>query len=231
MSQQPFPGLGRVKAILFDLDGTLVEADGAAMEVVLGRFPGGRGLGALLRQVLFLAEDAVHWVVIVLDRLAMDDETLRLMGFLRTIVPANHSHQPVLIRDVRQLLNGLCARYRLGLVTTRSRSRALEILRQVGLNEHFQVIVSRDDTARLKPSPEPVLYAARALGVAPWECIMVGDTWVDVASAREAGAYAVAVLCGFGGSRELAGADLVLGTTGDLGPVLLGYNGLASPAA
>jgi FMN phosphatase YigB (HAD superfamily) len=39
--------LGQVKAILFDLDGTLIEADGAAMEVVLARFPGGRSLGTL----------------------------------------------------------------------------------------------------------------------------------------------------------------------------------------
>ncbi len=231
MSQQPFPGLGRVRAILFDLDGTLIEADGAAMEVVLGRFPGGRSLGALLRQALFLAEDAAHRVVILLDRLTMDDEAFRLMGFLRSVVPANHSHRPVLLQGVRELLSGLHVYYRLGLVTTRSRSRAAWILQQVGLNEYFQVIVSRDDTARLKPSGEPVLYAARALEVAPWECIMVGDTWVDVASAREAGAYAVAVLCGFGKSQELAGTDLVLGTTGDLGPALLGDNGLASPAA
>jgi len=217
--------LGQVKAILFDLDGTLIEADGAAMEVVLTRFPGGRSLGTLLRRAMFLAEDAAHWAVTLLDRLKMDDETFRLVGLLRSVVPANGSHRPALIQGVRELLSGPCARYRLGLVTTRSRSRALEILQQTGLQEHFQVIVSRDDTARLKPSPEPVLYAARALAVAPWECIMVGDTWVDVASAREAGAYAVAVLCGFGESQELAGADLVLGTTGDLGPVLLGDNG------
>ncbi|MEW6231481.1 MAG: HAD-IA family hydrolase [Chloroflexota bacterium] len=219
--------LGQVKAILFDLDGTLIEADGAAMEVVLARFPGGRSLGTLLRRAMFLAEDAAHWAVILLDRLKMDDEAFRLMEFLRSVVPANDAHRPALIQGVRELLSGLGVYYRLGLVTTRSRSRALRILQHIGLDEHFQVIVSRDDTARLKPSPEPVLYAAPALAVAPGECLMVGDTWVDVASAREAGAYAVAVLCGFGESRELAGADLVLDTTGDLGPVLLGDNGLA----
>jgi ribonucleotide monophosphatase NagD (HAD superfamily) len=79
------------------------------------------------------------------------------------------------------------------------------------------VVVTREDTWRLKPHPEPIRYAAGQLGVAIERCLMVGDTGVDVRAAKAAGARAVGVLCGFGERGDLAGADLILESPAELG--------------
>jgi phosphoglycolate phosphatase-like HAD superfamily hydrolase len=70
----------------------------------------------------------------------------------------------------------------------------------------------------MKPHPEPLLFAAREMGVQPEECLMIGDTTIDIRTGKSAGAQTVGVLCGFGTERELvaAGAGLVLPTTSDL---------------
>ena len=66
------------------------------------------------------------------------------------------------------------------------------------------VVISRDDTPHLKPHPTPIRLAAVRLSLLPEQCVMVGDTGVDVRSAKAAGALAVGVLCGFGERQDLA---------------------------
>ena len=63
--------------------------------------------------------------------------------------------------------------------------------------------------------PDPILFAARQMGVPPETCLMIGDTTVDMRAGKAAGAKTVGVLCGFGQEAELhhAGADLILATT------------------
>jgi phosphoglycolate phosphatase len=74
----------------------------------------------------------------------------------------------------------------------------------------------------MKPHPEPLLYAAKAMGVQPSECLMIGDTTIDVRTGLAAGAQTVGVLCGFGTENELveAGVQMLLRTTSDLLNVL-----------
>jgi phosphoglycolate phosphatase-like HAD superfamily hydrolase len=85
----------------------------------------------------------------------------------------------------------------------------------------FDVLVTRESVRRLKPHPEPILKAARALGLSPQETIMVGDTSLDMRSAKAAGAQAVGVLCGLGMVDDLERADLIIAHTSDLAPHLL----------
>jgi phosphoglycolate phosphatase len=75
-----------------------------------------------------------------------------------------------------------------------------------------------EDTYRLKPHPAPLRHAAAQLNIPIQNCLMVGDTTVDVLAGRRAGAQSVAVLCGFGERRELerAGAHLILDSTAEL---------------
>jgi phosphoglycolate phosphatase len=120
------------------------------------------------------------------------------------------------------MLAALEPRYRLAIVTTRQAHDARAFLRQHGLEDAFEAVVTSETTWRLKPHPAPVVAAARQLGVPAERCVMVGDTTVDVKAGRRAGAWAVGVLCGFGERRELerAGAHLILETTPQLGSIL-----------
>ena len=62
----------------------------------------------------------------------------------------------------------------------------------------------------MKPHPMPVRMAAEQLGVDAEQCIMVGDTSVDIRAGKAAGALAVGVRCGFGQDGDFHEADLVL---------------------
>jgi N-acetyl-D-muramate 6-phosphate phosphatase len=71
-------------------------------------------------------------------------------------------------------------------------------------------MVTRDEVRQIDPHPMPVRLASQELGLAPSQCVLVGDTDADVRSAKAAGALSVGVLCGFGERADFEEADLVL---------------------
>jgi len=127
-----------------------------------------------------------------------------------------------MISGVGDMLPALGERYKLAVVTTRDRRDSEAFLDQYGLRDLFEALATSESTWRLKPHPAPVRYAAKQLGVPVERCVMVGDTTVDVKSARRAGARAVGVLCGFGEREELerAGAHVILAHTPQLTSLL-----------
>jgi len=237
LDREPFPDEGRaqeraarelrpgeIDAILFDLDGTLVATDDAAVSNLAHRLrpvrwllPGRDPVGAARRLIMGL-ERPGSGLVSLLDRVGLDDNLFGLGDRLRRLRGLSAPPDFHAIDGVEPMLDELSQRYRLGIVTTRSRRHAQAFLEQESLAGMVQVIASREDTRRLKPHPSPVLYAAKEMGVPIERCLMVGDTTVDIEAACSAGAWAVGVLCGFGQRQELeeAGADLILDTTADL---------------
>jgi phosphoglycolate phosphatase len=120
---------------------------------------------------------------------------------------------------VEELILNLSGRYLLGIVTIRSRYHLEQFMaRFPAIAGAFNATSGLQDTRRVKPHPEPVYAMSRRLGVSPEECLVVGDTPVDIRCGRRAGAYTAGVLCGFGRRDELqkAGADIILDTTADL---------------
>ena len=110
----------------------------------------------------------------------------------------------------------------LGVVSARDERSSRAFIDQHNLSKTFKVVVTSQTVRHTKPFPDPMIYAAEALRVAPENCLMVGDTTVDMRSAKLAGMQAAGVLCGFGRQKELlrAGADVLLDTTADLVDVL-----------
>ena len=215
---------GEIDAILFDLDGTLIETDDDAVETLARRLAPfrkllpGRDPHRAARHILMALEGPANSFLTVLDRLGLDDNFLAMadrVGQLRGLsTPANF--RPV--EGTQEMLRDLSYRYHLGIVTTRSRLQAEAFLEQERLTDLFQVVTGREDTFRIKPHPSPIRHAAEELGVPVERCLMVGDTQEDMWAARAAGARAVGVLCGFGSENELerAGANLVVKTTAQL---------------
>ena len=107
-------------------------------------------------------------------------------------------------------------------ISTGGAPRVERFLEHYGVRKHFAAVVGAQTTRRMKPHPEPLLFAAKAMGVPPEACLMIGDTTIDIRTGVAGGAQTVGVLCGFGTERELrdAGAGLILRTTSDLLAVL-----------
>lgn len=210
-----------IDAVLFDLDGTLMDTDDQVVESLALQLQrlGWPALYRSARRLVMMAETPLNGLMTVLDALGLDAPVLRVRSLLR-----NTSEEPDyrLMTGARAMLADLKRRYQLAIVTTRGRQDAEAFLAQHDLRDAFDVVVTRESTWRLKPHPAPIREAADQLGVSAQRCAMVGDTTVDVRSAKRAGAKAVAVTCGFGRKSELerAEADVILDRVSDLSSCL-----------
>lgn len=227
-TNEPVPAWAKeIEAILFDLDGTLIDTDDQAIRF-LARFivPLARFLpltpDAMARRLLMLAETPGNRLVALFDRVGLDDNVFAIGDTLRSWRGLHPRPNLPLVDGARPILTALSAHYRLGIVTTRGRRDADAFLVQHSLAPLFDVVVTRESTPRLKPHPAPVQMAARTLGMPPDRCLMVGDTIPDVLSARAAGTWVVAALSGFGERDELerAGAHAVIQSVAHLGQIL-----------
>jgi HAD superfamily hydrolase (TIGR01509 family) len=227
MAQASEGWAGQIRAILFDLDGTLIDTDDQAVALMarffnpLGRFSP-LVSNAWARRAVMWAETPGNLLMTLFDAVGLDDNLFAVGDTLRRWRGLRPRLNLPLIPGADPVLHALSGRYRLGIVTTRGRRDAMAFLVQHNLGHLFEVIITRESTLRLKPHPAPVRLAAAKLGLSPQECLMVGDTTPDMRSARAAGAWAVGTLSGFGGQAELlrAGAHAVVPSVAELGQLL-----------
>jgi HAD superfamily hydrolase (TIGR01509 family) len=128
-----------------------------------------------------------------------------------------------MVPGVKEMLERLHGEYPMTVVSARDDNSTRAFLNQFELTGYFQEIVTAITAEHTKPYPDPILYAAEKMGVPPENCLMIGDTTVDIRAGKAAGTQTVGVLCGFGERDELErrGADLILDNTSELGDVLL----------
>ena len=210
----------KVQAILFDLDGTLMDTDDQAVEKLAHRLQRLRWPHPhrTARRLIMASETPANILITLLDMLGLDAPLMAFANRLRRW-RGLHTHSDFrIMADAQEMLTAMNGRYRLAVVTTRGQAETKAFLDQHNLHDTFETLVTRESTWRLKPHPAPIRHAAQLLGVPVESCVMVGDTTVDVKSARRAGAWAVAVLCGFGERKELerAGAHVILEHTSHL---------------
>lgn len=198
-----------IDAILFDLDGTLVDsvpdlaAATDAMLIELGRPPAGE---ALVRE----------WVGNGAERLVKRALTGEMEG-----EPSEADLQrafPLFMEQYQQHLDGQSRLYpgvqeclaelqdrglALALVTNKPERFIGPLLAALGIADVFAVVVGGDTLAQRKPHPAPLLHAARQLGVEPAAALMVGDSRNDVVAARRAGMPVVCVPYGYNHGEDI----------------------------
>lgn len=218
----------RIRAVFFDIDGTLSDTDDAYLDHLQRQtrpftlLLGGRNQRPLLRRWMMITEKTASHLYSLADRMGIDKQIDDMLNWLSRL---RGTHQPDWFRlmdGVAPMLEALAQRFPLAIVTSRSQHSAETFLAEFGLRSHFRVVISALSAPRIKPDPAPVLAAAGALGIPGDACLMVGDTRADILAGRRAGAQTAGVLCGFGLRTDLerAGADAILDTTADL-PSLL----------
>jgi HAD superfamily hydrolase (TIGR01509 family) len=215
-----------VAALLLDLDGTLVENDREQIAHLAARL-------ALLRRILprFEPDRAARRLLMTGDLLINDFSMLlgplrlrrpfyQIFDRLRIVQGHAATARYVPVPGSLEMLAGLARSYPLALVTSRNASDAQTYLKQFGLADTFQVVVTRDDLRQLKPHPAPFNLAAKRLGINPTACVLIGDTSLDLRAGRGSGAMVIGVLSGLGSSHDLRLADLVIPSIADLGQYL-----------
>jgi HAD superfamily hydrolase (TIGR01509 family) len=131
---------------------------------------------------------------------------------------AYEKEAPALLPGARKVVERLSREFELGIVTSGNRPRVRRQLRRFKLTSHFSALVCAEDAARRKPHPAPLQLALRHLGLAPEECIYVGDSPEDIEMARRARVRAIGVRGPFPTAERVIAArpDLMLDSIEDL---------------
>ena len=209
----------RIKALCFDVDGTLSDTDDLYKQKVQRFFPRllFRSPDHAARRFVMWAEAPGNALLGFADTIGIDDEMIALIDWV-----SRHRKQSakqfILIEGVDAMLAGLKGKFPMAVVSARDEKGTMRFLEQFDLVKYFDVIVTGLSAKRTKPYPDPILLAAQKMGVPAEACLMIGDTTVDMRAGKSAGAQAVGVLCGFGEEDELLrlGADLILKTTPEI---------------
>jgi phosphoglycolate phosphatase len=114
--------------------------------------------------------------------------------------------------------------YKLGSVTNKAEQFTIPLLRDLGIIDFFEVIISGDVLPRKKPDPLPLLYAAEKMDVAPAQSMMLGDSKSDVMAARAAGFQVVCMSYGYNHGEDIRAykPDAVIDTMNELSVLLDG---------
>ncbi|MEN8172155.1 MAG: HAD family hydrolase [Chloroflexota bacterium] len=224
--------LPRIRAICFDVDGTLSNTDDQfvlklvnLLSPVQSLFPNFDSQ-AFSRKVVMATETPGNYFFGLPDRLQIDDEIASIGDFIYRMGLGKEQHPFLLIDGAKTMLEKLYPHYPLAVVSARGERSTGWFLDQFNLWPLFKTVVTAQTCAYTKPYPDPIEWAAKEMGVLPYECLMVGDTTVDILAAKAAGAQSIGVLCGFGERDELkaAGADMIVKTTQDITSTLLGHS-------
>ena len=216
--------LSCIRALCFDVDGTLSDTDDMYVRKVARFLPRFlfRDPQRAARRLVMWVESPGNALMGLPDIIGLDDELLGLLEWLNRHRPRPMKHF-MLVPGVKEMLERLHARYPMAVVSARDDKSTRAFLDQFELTGYFQEIVTAITAEHTKPYPDPILYAAEKMGVAPEHCLMIGDTTVDIRAGKAAGAQTVGVLCGFGvrGELERRGADVILDNTSELADILL----------
>ncbi len=221
--------MSNCRCVLFDLDGTLVDTTTLIFASYRHTLASVFGYEASHAQLLAqYGKPLLETMRSFVDEIrrergklgaaaweeASDSELLEhLVQQYRRFNLARHDELIRSFPGVNETLAALAGRgYRLGVVTSKGRHTTELSLARYQLRHFMSVVVALEDTPHHKPHPEPVLIAARQLGLAVGECLLVGDSVFDLRAGRAAGARTGAALWGPFDERDLAAEqpDLLL---------------------
>lgn len=216
--------MSRVRAVLLDLDGTLLDtvldlhAAACAMLADLGRPPVaveairayvGRGIANLVKRVLSG------------DLAAADDPTPPPAAALASFKKHYADFNGRAARPFPGVVEGLAALSAMGLplavITNKAREFTLPLLERTGLTPYLSAVVAGDMLPRAKPDPMPLIWACGRLDVSPADALMIGDSVHDFAAARAAACRVFLVPYGYNEGRDVQAldADAIVPTIAD----------------
>ncbi len=195
-----------IECVLFDLDGTIVDTN----ELIISSFRYAlkdNGLAPLTRE-----EIIPHMGTTLQQQMRVFSGLEDVNGTLeKSYRSYNNEHHDELVRSfplVKETIEELSRRgIKLGIVTTKIRPTTIKTLERFDLLKYMDTIVTVNDVTEPKPHPEPVLTAVHNLGVDPRKTLMIGDSAVDIQSAKAAGVYAAGVSWSLKGEDTLRKYD------------------------
>jgi len=207
-----------IEAVVFDLDGVLVDSEHVWDEVreMLARERGGRWHERAQAEMMGMS--STEWSRYMHDVLGLPESPEEINAEVVRRMKTRYAERLPFIAGAVEAVERLAGSFRLGLASSSNRPLIDAVLSASGLGGHFEVTVSSEEVERGKPAPDVFLETARRLEIAPEGCAAVEDSANGIRAASAAGMRVIAIP----NSRypppadALALADVVLGSIAEL---------------
>jgi HAD superfamily hydrolase (TIGR01509 family) len=211
---------GPIDAVVFDLDGLLVDSEHLWDEVreALVRERGGRWQDRA--QADMMGMSSPEWSRYMHEHLGLEENPDEIAAEVVRRMEAIYRERLPLLPGAREAVERLAARWPLGLASSSNRPIIDLALELSGTAPYFRATVSSEEVARGKPAPDVYLEAVRRLGVDPARAAAIEDSQNGILSAAAAGMHVVAIPNRRfpPGEDALAKADVVLASLEELEP-------------
>jgi HAD superfamily hydrolase (TIGR01509 family) len=209
-----------IEAVVFDLDGVLIQTEELWDEVRenMARAAGGRY--GQEEQRAMMGMSSPEWSRYMAEHVGVPGSPDEIAAeVVRQMSERYREHLP-LIDGAVEAVERLAARWPLGVASSSNRELIDLVLELSGLDRLFDATVSSEEVARGKPAPDVYLEAAKRLGVDPSRSAAVEDSHAGIASAKAAGMRVLAIPNPSypPGDEALADADVVLGSLAEFTP-------------
>ncbi len=208
----------RIEALIFDFDGTLVDASAAicqSFNAALEQF----GSSAIPEERIrrLIGKPLREMFPAVLPD-ATEQQIQQLIDAYRVVFAPIACDLSKPMPGLEEMMHHFHPRVRMGIATSRMSDGAHRILGAMGWLDHFDVIVGLQDVTHAKPHPESVQRVLAALDTAPDRAIMVGDVPADMMAGKAAGTAAIGMISDHHSAAVLqeAGADAVIQSLAEL---------------
>ena len=185
--------MSEVEAVVFDLDGVLVDSEHVWDEVreALARERGGRWHERA--QADMMGMSSTEWSRYMHDAIGLAESPEEINAEVVRRMLDRYSSELPLVPGAVEAVERLGAGFRLAVASSSNRPLIDAVLSASGLDERFEVTVSSEEVARGKPAPDVYLEAARRLGVPPARCAAVEDSGNGIRAAHAAGMRVLAI--------------------------------------
>jgi phosphoglycolate phosphatase len=207
-----------MRALIFDLDGTLVESlPGIAAS--LNRALVQHGLPGHSHDNVrgFIGDGAIQLVRRALSAVSRTDLTDSVLKNFAADYAISWPGGTSVYPGMLELLSELESRgIPLAVLSNKPHAFTAEIVEKLFPNTNFAVVLGNRETLPHKPDPTGALEIAKSLGIAPGNCVIIGDSTMDLDTAKNAGMKSIAVTWGYHDVSRLTGADRVANTVEQL---------------
>jgi HAD superfamily hydrolase (TIGR01509 family) len=208
-----------IEALVFDLDGVLIDSEQVWDDVRegLARERGGRWHERAQRDMMGMSSP--EWSRYMHESIGLAESPEEINRLVVERMLERYAGGPPWLPGALDAVRRTAAAFTLGLASSSNRELIDRVLEAGGIAELFQATVSSEEVARGKPAPDVYLEVARRLGVAPEACVAVEDSHNGIRSAKSAGMFCIAIPNPhFPPGEAVAEADAVVAALDELTP-------------